>query len=312
VIAIIGVLIALLLPAVQAAREAARRTQCSNNLKQIGLAMHNYHDTFDSFPPGNVYLPWMDRHLIEAGTTKFSCGMWGWALFLLPYAEQQALYEQFDFSKHAYAYHVGVQCTSPYGWSSDPDGDVENKPIADKVPSFLRCPSAPHSGERQKNSNKDYGVPSSDYAERAEATMNDTATRICKYVRPIQRAVFFRNSNIGISAITDGTSHTFICLESASQSLPRETTQRVNTNPFVFVTHAAQGYAQCTLCNSQDIKPNDLTIGGMRNPRSFHVGGLNGGLCDGAVIFVSNTVSQTVWGNTFWRNEGNTQTVDSY
>jgi len=82
VIAIIGILIALLLPAVQAAREAARRMQCSNNLKQIALALHNYHDAYHSFPPGNV----------DNGVSQSQ--EWGWAVFLLPHLEQTPLYKQ--------------------------------------------------------------------------------------------------------------------------------------------------------------------------------------------------------------------------
>lgn len=81
VIAIIAILIALLLPAVQQAREAARRTQCRNNLKQIGVALHNYHDTNASFPPGGI----------DAAASHQS---WGWGAFILPQMEQDNLHEQ--------------------------------------------------------------------------------------------------------------------------------------------------------------------------------------------------------------------------
>jgi prepilin-type processing-associated H-X9-DG protein len=81
-----GILVALLLPAVQAAREAARRTSCSNNLKQIALAFHNYHDTHKTFPP--AYIP------DEDGNPKHS-----WRVLILPFLEQQALYEQYDFNE---------------------------------------------------------------------------------------------------------------------------------------------------------------------------------------------------------------------
>ena len=86
VITIIGILIALLLPAVQAAREAARALQCSNNLKQIGLALHNYHAAMSTFPPGGV-------------TYGRCCGSpsgTNWAICILPYLEQQALYDLYD------------------------------------------------------------------------------------------------------------------------------------------------------------------------------------------------------------------------
>src|SRR5689334_25410189 len=94
VIAIIAVLIALLLPAVQQAREAARRTQCKNNLKQIGLALHNYHDTFRLFPPGYV-----DRNGNPNLTPDNDLGPgWGWAAFLLPYIDQSPLYSPINFN----------------------------------------------------------------------------------------------------------------------------------------------------------------------------------------------------------------------
>src|SRR5262245_45554919 len=84
VIAIIAVLIGLLLPAVQTAREAARRTQCANNLKQLGLALHNHHDTHGAFPPAFV-------NKGPYGTTGFSFTH-GWSPCLLPYIERQQLY----------------------------------------------------------------------------------------------------------------------------------------------------------------------------------------------------------------------------
>jgi prepilin-type N-terminal cleavage/methylation domain-containing protein/prepilin-type processing-associated H-X9-DG protein len=95
VIAIIAVLVSLLLPAVQQAREAARRSQCKNNLKQIGLALHNYHDTHGVFPPGYV-----DRNFNPNSTPDNDLGPgWGWATFLLPNLEQLPLYNQINFSQ---------------------------------------------------------------------------------------------------------------------------------------------------------------------------------------------------------------------
>lgn len=108
VIAIIGVLIALLLPAVQQAREAARRIQCTNNLKQVGLAMHNYHDTFRSFP-----LTWTENTA-------------NWAVAILPQSEQNNLSQLYDFSKD---------------WDA-----TDNQALKTSMPEFYMCPSNPAAG----------------------------------------------------------------------------------------------------------------------------------------------------------------------
>ncbi len=90
VIAIIGVLVALLLPAVQAARNAARRTSCGNNLRQIAIALQAYHDVHESFPPGGI-----EPRLIAGPSGR----QLAWSAFLLPYMEQQSLYDQIDLTK---------------------------------------------------------------------------------------------------------------------------------------------------------------------------------------------------------------------
>jgi prepilin-type processing-associated H-X9-DG protein len=108
-----GVLVALLLPAVQAAREAARRTSCSNNLKQIGLAMHNYHDVHKAFPPAYT--------VDEDGNRLHS-----WRTLLLPYLEQSALYEQ-------------IRLDEP--WDSD-----HNRRFSETVLPLYNCPSNPDGG----------------------------------------------------------------------------------------------------------------------------------------------------------------------
>jgi prepilin-type N-terminal cleavage/methylation domain-containing protein/prepilin-type processing-associated H-X9-DG protein len=99
VIAIIGVLIALLLPAVQAAREAARRAQCVNNLKQVGIALHSYHDTHAVLPPGYTYV------------SGYATGGFGWAAMILPQLEQPSLFHSLNFDLPPWSYPNTTACT---------------------------------------------------------------------------------------------------------------------------------------------------------------------------------------------------------
>ena len=94
VIAIIAILIALLLPAVQQAREAARRTQCKNNMKQIGLAMHNYHDVHLCFPPGYITTTPCESATVWPACNAGELGLYSWGTFVLPYIDQSNLYNQ--------------------------------------------------------------------------------------------------------------------------------------------------------------------------------------------------------------------------
>lgn len=115
VIAIIAVLIALLLPAVQQAREAARRTQCKNNLKQIGLAIHNYHDTYNRFPGIGLQVGWGHN----------------WTVSILPYADQAPLYNMWVFTG------------TDTGWRGDGVGGPNNANYDNKQIPWMICPSSP-------------------------------------------------------------------------------------------------------------------------------------------------------------------------
>lgn len=132
VIAIIGILVALLLPAVQAAREAARRMSCGNNLKQLGLALQNFHDTYKTFPQG---LPDDDIKVL------------GWGFYILPYMEQQPLYDQMA-AVVKNAGHVLILRTGSH-ISMDVTGDIHNvdhasmQPFTKTVLEGYICPSSP-------------------------------------------------------------------------------------------------------------------------------------------------------------------------
>jgi prepilin-type N-terminal cleavage/methylation domain-containing protein len=136
VIAIIGILIALLLPAVQAAREAARRSQCANNLKQIGLALHTYHDSYKCFPPGNVTPINMSRQGCFSGSNANSPHPGApWSAAIVPYLEETALADALD-----------MEGTFPSGYA---DTGATNHPATPAISPLYthietyKCPSTP-------------------------------------------------------------------------------------------------------------------------------------------------------------------------
>jgi len=132
--AIIAVLIALLLPAVQQAREAARRSQCKNNMKQIALALHNYHEVYSTFP----HQGWIELQLVGATSVAIVSGH-GWMSQVLPFVEQKGLYEQIN-------YGVGWNDNTdpqPAGIPPNPSPGVTNRSVFTTVLNVQSCPSDP-------------------------------------------------------------------------------------------------------------------------------------------------------------------------
>ncbi len=193
VIAIIGVLIALLLPAVQAAREAARRAQCTNNMKQIGLAMHNYHSTFDTFPPGTLQGRRAD--LTTGNNRDFSVHA-----RLLGFSEQSALYNAANFS---------VAC-----FNDEAYGDWANATVTrTRIQTYL-CPSDPppdwnHRGSGDTTFNN-WRAPGNNYFASCGSTLEFAGNQ--NNGRPNGLFMFVAlNANgqaVGVKDITDGTSST--------------------------------------------------------------------------------------------------------
>jgi prepilin-type N-terminal cleavage/methylation domain-containing protein/prepilin-type processing-associated H-X9-DG protein len=178
VVAIIGILVGLLLPAIQFAREAARRTSCTNNLKQIGLAIQNYHDAYKVLPPG--YLAVFDTTGNENGPG------WGWAALVLPYLEEGNLHRTIQF---------GLSIESP----------TNAGPRTTQITTYL-CPS---------DSPEPIWIPTTyDLSGTPKQTICDVAS--ANYIGVFGTTepgvngdgIFFRNGKLALRNITDGTSHT--------------------------------------------------------------------------------------------------------
>jgi len=185
VIAIIAVLVALLLPAVQQAREAARRSSCKNNLKQLGLALHNYHDTHTVFPPGWV-LPCADTE----PNHRFIGRNPSWGFYILPMLEQSQIYNLQDFQMGS------ANCGGSAGILDAPN--ATNR-MNEELPAFS-CPS-----DIKPSRNPDGFGTASYVANRGTDNRDGQDSSV-----GIQNGMFWTNSSTKMRDITDGTSNTFM------------------------------------------------------------------------------------------------------
>jgi prepilin-type processing-associated H-X9-DG protein len=274
VIAIIAILIALLLPAVQKAREAARRTQCSNNLKQIGLALHNYHDTYRTFPAGH-YSPPGDRMGRHIGTF---CG-------LLPYVEQEAVYNQINLHlspEHPANITARQAVVQTFLCATDPAPKTK---FGASNYAFLAgsTPSIGWDGRDQKNQPNGmfFQISNVHLARVTDGLSNTIATM------EITRGQDQMNNPVRAYASFPGP------LPAAVDMNADRGDKRLFDRGSSWMSG---GFLQTliTMTLPPNSKDFDLSYGimegGLSSSRSFHPGGVNVLFCDGSVQFLSNGV----------------------
>ena len=295
VITIIGILIALLLPAVQAAREAARCLQCKNNIKQISLALHNHHDAMDALPPGCY---WVDL----PGDPGHSMGV-TWIGSILPYIEQG---------------NVKVLDGVSTG------GSDTNVALITKKFNFMQCPSDESRGGTYMWGGQQHYIKGNYGGNNGGGPMQWTADPFCKDCAiPRTRGIFMNNSQTNWSSIFDGLGSTVMIAELIQGG----------KSPGPYTSGGWQGvmsYWEGCLYQHERT-PNsssadwlrigwcgapiaDLPCIEMYNPydtkliltaRSRHRGGVNVGMCDGSVQFISNSIDLLTWQNLGNPRDGN-------
>jgi len=266
VIAIIAILIGLLLPAVQKVREAAARMKCQNNLKQMGLALHNYHDTMGRFPPGGAGVS-TNAVAANPGMT----GNLGWQVFILPYMEQQQL---FDLAVLTTNYDVAPNTTNlnsvlvpPY---QCPSGSVtESTNVTGKAGHY-------HGVMGPRGTNP---TTNAAYANISGATHGAVATQ----------GILGINTKTRMVDITDGTSNTLLVGEISWKEVGtyRPWTRGWDGNASGSAKNVVNAINAVPYNGSNNF--NDVSFG------SSHTGGCNFVLADGSVRFVSQAISTSVY-----------------
>lgn len=277
VISIIAVLIALLLPAVQSAREAARRIQCTNNLKQLGLGMHSYHDQNNMFITAESYSG------DSTGQSSVPRKAWGWRVAELPFIEQQALWNALNQN----------MCI----WNA------ENTTCYDVSISAFHCPSDGLVSQRLNNGvnnaplyNGNVFMHFASYAGNAGTWFQETSPPNWAGIQAgasNSNGVIFQLSRVGIGSITDGTSNTFLIGEWAYGKLPAGDQSQ---------WHWWCGYnpGDATFSTSYPINPEIKCANAAGSNTSyvwdgaagsFHPGGANFAMADGSVRFIRDSIS---------------------
>jgi prepilin-type N-terminal cleavage/methylation domain-containing protein/prepilin-type processing-associated H-X9-DG protein len=280
VIAIIGVLIALLLPAVQSAREAARRAQCSNNLKQIGIAMHNYADAMGGFPPTAFAARRPD--LEQFG---------GWGVQILGYIEQSQVYQAYNFD---FGFHVPL-----------------NQTAVRTVMSVYTCPTTPRAPDPVPGVVRFAGNAGSPDPDLAAAPGDYFTAR--SFVEPWrvpgnqrveQWGALDMTQHTPFGKIRDGLSNTMLVYECAGKPDYYERSQLVRPNdPSAnWFSHGAwAGFMNMrvnTFRGGEYVEDGPCVINchnGWNAVYSFHPGGINALACDGSVRFIKETTAKSVF-----------------
>ncbi len=298
VIAIIAVLIALLLPAVQAAREAARRAQCTNNLKQLGIAMHNYHSAQGSFPIGRTGIGF---------TYPFADNRRDWTFGIFPYLEQTALANSvnynvsFYYAQNTTAIRVNV---SAFDCPSDPNRDV------------IEEPTSPYP-RAKANYVANWGNTHYYQDQNTSAMANPWTTgTVFGAGSPLNAvtfggAPFTANSSNGLQNITDGSSNTLMASEvmigaanpSTGNSDHRGDIYNDDFNCAMFMAYTppnstipdAMGSATFCQYPTKQNPPCNANSPVFNAARSFHPGGVNALYCDGSVKFAKSTINVLTW-----------------